>query len=435
MSRRFVYVVLMCIVVPVVANVPSWGQEPPEPPAPAPPPMATVNGEAIAPDAWVSTLKAFWGAEALRDLIEERLLIQEVHRLGLTITATEIDQRITQMKAEYPTEAAFQAMLRERGIGLNTLKREVKREMLLQKIVDKQAQITDEDVKAYYDSHLHEFSQPTRVHLYGITTNERRDALVATERLLANEDFGTVAADLSVDEHAAEGGYWGRLAADEVEPEAVRIAAFALDAGARSEPIEVDGKHYVLWVKEREPGSQISLTEARTDIASRLRAQRGITPEAVRRGIIRRAKVSIEDPAFAFLADEYEKAKHIQVVVDGSVLDLAQPPVILKSARMVVPAKPVLEAVGASVEWFPSTQTLRAKKGETEVLVAIDTTVGIVNKQQVTIDQPPVMRDGVVFVSPRWIVEQLGGSVDWSPTEYALKIKSTKAPESETSGP
>lgn len=434
MSRRFWHAFPPLIVALSLLTAPEWAQTPPEAPPAAPPPMATVNGEAIAPDAWVSTLKAFWGAEALRDLIEERLIIQEAHRLGVTITAAEIDQRLTQMKADYPTEKAFQAMLRKRGIGVNTVKRELKREILLQKIVDRQAKITDQDVKAYYDSHLGEFSQPTRVDLYGITTNDHRAAVMAAERL-ANEDFATVAADLSVDEHAAEGGFWGSLAADEVEPEAVRIAAFALDAGARSEPIQVGDKYYVVWVKEREPGSQVSFTEARSGIAEKLRAQRGITPEAVRRGIIRRANIAIDDPAFAFIAPEYERAKHIQVMVDGSTLDLEQAPVILKSERMVVPAKPVLEALGASVEWFPSTQTLRVKKGETEVLVAVDTAVAIVNGAQVTIDQAPVNRDGVVFVSPRWVVEQLGGAVLWSPTEYALKISSTRAPESEAVEP
>jgi parvulin-like peptidyl-prolyl isomerase len=427
-SRRSAYVVPLSIAVFVIASGLNRAQAPEEPP-PAPPPMATVNGEAIAPEAWVSTLKAFWGAEALRDLIEERLIIQEAHRLGVTITATEIDQRITRMKADYPTDAAFDRMLRERGIGLNALKREVKREILLEKIVDRQAKVTDEDVKAYYDAHIEEYSRPTRVCLYAITTDERRDAITASERLLAGEDFSTVAADLSVDEHAAEGGSWGCLAAEELEPEAVRIAAFALEPGAQSEPIEADGKYYLLWAKERQPGLKVSLAEARSEIVSKLHAGSGITPEAVRRGIIRRANVSIQDPSFAFLQEEYEKAKQIQVVVDGSALDLDQAPVILESGRMVVPAKPVLEAIGASVEWFASTQTMRVRKGDTELLVAIGTPLAVVNEQQVDIDQPPVKRDGVLFVAPRWVVEQLGGSLLWSPTEYALEIKSTKGPE------
>ncbi len=433
MTQRAIYLVLAATAA-VSLTALSWAQAPADSPPP-PPPMATVNGEPIAPNDWVSSLKALWGGEALRELIEERLLIQEAHRLGINLTGAEIDRRITQMKAEYPNEAAFRAMLSKRGIALNALKREVKREILLLKIVDRQAKISDEDVAEYYQAHLTEFSTPTRVHLYGITTNDRRTAVMAAERLLANEDFAAVAADLSADEHAAEGGFWGRVAADEVEPEALRIAAFSLEAPARSEPIEVEGKYYVLWAKEREPGSTVALAEARAEIARKLRAQKGITPEAVRRGIIRRATISVDDPAFAFVADEYEKAKHIQVVVDGKTLDLDPAPAILESDRMVVPAKPVLQAIGASVEWFPSTQTLRVKRGDSEILVAIDTATAIVNLEEAEIDQPPVNREGVIFVAPRWIVEQLGGSLVWSPTEYALKIKSVKAPTSEVGEP
>jgi len=433
-TQRAIYLLLAATAALLLLTGLGWAQAPTESPPP-PPPMATVNGDPITPNDWVSSLKAFWGGEALRELIEERLLIQEAHRLGINLTGAEIDRRIAQMKAEYPNEAAFRAMLTKRGIALNTLRREIKREILLLKIVDRQAKITDEDVAEYYQAHLTEFSKPTRVDLYGITTDDLRTAVMAAERLLANEDFAAVAADLSVDEHAAEGGFWGRVAADELEPEALRIAAFSLEPPARSEPIEVEGKYYVLWAKEREPGSTVALAEARAGIAEKLRAQKGITAEAVRRGIIRRATVSVGDPAFAFVEDQYERAKHIQVVVDDRTLDLDPAPAILGSDRMVVPAKPVLEAIGASVEWFPSTQTMRVKRGDREILVAIDTTAGIVNGEQVEIDQPPVNREGVVFVAPRWIVEQLGGSLVWSPTEYALKISSAKAPTSEVGEP
>jgi parvulin-like peptidyl-prolyl isomerase len=406
-------------------------------PAPPPPPpaslaVATVGAEAITVDDWLSTLKVFDGAEALRKLIQERLVIQEAHRLKIAFKDAEVDAQITRIKAQYPNDRAFEEMLHQRGIPLSALRREVKTDLLLDRIVDTLGKVTDEAVQGYYDNHLSQFTKPTRVELYVITTRDLRTAAQAYERL-ATEDFTTVAQDLSIDEHAAEGGFWGLLSAEEVEPEVLRTAAFALEPGKHSEPIESGDKAYVVWVKSKEPGSEVTETEAASQIREKLRAQNGVSRASVLRGITRRAKIVIKQPEYAYLQAEYEKAKELQVVVDGETLDLRTPPFMVpQTDRLVVPADPLVKAVGGQATWYPTTDTLQIIRGDTQLLEMTGSPIAIVKKgdkeEQVTIDQPPIMREGVLFVSPRWIVEQLGGSIMFSADDYSLKIKSVKEP-------
>ncbi len=434
-ARPTVLVLCLACLTPLVASP----QPPtPAPPAPAPPPpMATVGSSAITANDWDATLKAFSGAKALRTLIEERLVIQEAHRLRIPFRDADVEAQIDRMKAtQYPDEAAFEAMLHGRGLTLAALRREVKTQLLLDRIVDEVGKISDAAVQSYYDSHMSEFTKPTRVELYGITAPGLRTAAVAFERL-ATEDFGKVAEELSVDEHAAEGGFWGWLSAEQVEPETVRTAAFASDVGKVHEPIEADGKAYVIWVKGKEPGLQVSATEAAPGIREKLRAEKGVSKEAVLRGITRRATITVSDPEYAFLQAEYAKARDMQVIVDGRPLDLKTPPfVVPESNRAVVPAEPLIAALGAEATWYGPPQyrenVLRVVKGDLELVLQVGNPVAGVNrgdeKGEGKLDQPPVVRDGAVFVSPKWVVETLGGSILFVPDEYALKIKSVKEP-------
>lgn len=428
--RPTAFLLCLVFVVPLIAAA----QEPaPTPAQPTPPPpMATVGSSAITTDDWTSTLEAFSGVEALRTLIRERLIIQEAHRLRIPFKDAEVDAQIARMKAtQYPDEGAFQDMLRARGISAAALRREVKTNLLLDRIVDEVGKISDAAVQAYYDSHLREFTKPTRVQLYGITVPDLRTAQLAFERL-TTEDFGAVAQELSVDEHAAEGGFWGWLSAEQVEPETVRTAAFASDEGKVHEPIEADGKAYVIWVKGKEPGSQTSLTEAAPGIRDKLRAEKGISREAVLRGIYSRATITISTPEYAFLQQEYARAKEAQVIVDGTPLRLKIAPFTVPSTgRMVVPAEPLVKAVGAEWEWWEAERTMRVTKGDAVIVMKVDhpgagvTRAGAAETAH-TLDQPPVLRDGVPCVAPRWIVEQLGGSVLYLPAEGTLKVKSVK---------
>ncbi|MGQ9732994.1 MAG: peptidyl-prolyl cis-trans isomerase [Candidatus Zipacnadales bacterium] len=418
---------LLCFTLPIAMS-----QEPLPIPPPSPPLLATVGSDAITGADWVASLKAFHGAQALRFLIEERLVIQEAHRLGITISGSDIEAQIARLKTQYPNERAFEKMLHERGISLNALRREIKKDLLLDRIVDKLAKISDEDVKAYYEAHITEYLKPARRDVYAITAGDIRTAAEAYERL-AHEEFATVAEELSIDKHAAEGGHWGWVSAADLEPEELRTKIFNLELNKLTEPVEIGEKVYVLKVIGEQPGSQITLIEATPAIREKLRTQRGINRNSVMRGIIGRASITINQPEYAYLMDEYERARQTQVMVDGRLLELDTPPfVVAQTQRMVVPAEPVLEAMGAEVRWWPPpNQTLQIIRGNKELRLVVGGTEAHVltdGKLEITaVDQPPVLdKNGVVFVAPRWVVEQLGGSLDWSAAEGILKIKSVK---------
>lgn len=63
--------------------------------------------------------------------------------------------------------------------------------------------------------------------------------------------------------------------------------------------------------------------------------------------------------------------KDVDVVVNGAKLSMEQPPV-LKEGRVLVPFRAVFEALGAEVAWEPEAQAVTAVKGDTQVRLVIN---------------------------------------------------------------
>jgi peptidyl-prolyl cis-trans isomerase D len=145
----------------------------------------------------------------------------------------------------------------------------------------------EEAVAAYYEQHGEtRFAMPAQVKLRqivlavpGEATDEDRASLRARAEELARDaaagDFAALASAHSTDEASvAGGGDLGWVSRDDLPP-AVAVAAFGLDVGAVSDPVETSAAFYVLKVEEtREPGRR-PLDEVRTQIETTLRTEQG----------------------------------------------------------------------------------------------------------------------------------------------------------------
>jgi parvulin-like peptidyl-prolyl isomerase len=95
----------------------------------------------------------------LDQMIEDRLRLHEIDRFGLEqVPVEEIERRVTEIRAGFPDEAAFQRTLKEVGLTLGTLRQLVARQLVVMTYVDERLGprvfIDSEDIKAYYDSTL-----------------------------------------------------------------------------------------------------------------------------------------------------------------------------------------------------------------------------------------------------------------------------------------
>jgi len=206
--------------------------------------MATVNGKEIMRSEVEKYYKASLGdnpqepsteqadivrLNILHQLIEDEILQQRAAKLNLAASDEDVNAKLTEMKTPY-TQEEFDKQLKQRNITLDDLKRDLRRsltkEKLLNKEIESKINITDADISSYYTAHKAEFNliEP-QYHLAQIvasagTTSQagnlqskssndadaKKKIQVLYNRLRSGEDFGAVAIQFSDNANNASNG-------------------------------------------------------------------------------------------------------------------------------------------------------------------------------------------------------------------------------------
>ena len=163
----------------------------------------------------------------LKGLIEDEIMLQRAQKLGLLATDEEVDSKLAEIKAPY-TQEEFDKRLKERAITLDDFKRELRRSLTVEKVLNKEIKskisISDADVSTYYNEHKAEFNliEP-QYHLAQITVfnqaeggggegkattdaEARKKIQTILNRLESGEDFGSVAMRYSEDPNTSGNG-------------------------------------------------------------------------------------------------------------------------------------------------------------------------------------------------------------------------------------
>jgi peptidyl-prolyl cis-trans isomerase SurA len=170
----------------------------------------------------------------LRQLIDNEILMRRAEKLGLLATDDEVERKVNEIKSPF-TNDQFAARLKEKRITLDDFKREVRRSLTVEKVLNKEItskiSVSDQDIATYYNDHRSEFNfietQYHLAHVWVTTTpnpqvhNQKNDKAqnesearkkiqMIANRLESGEDFGALAANYSEDpETSGNGGDLG----------------------------------------------------------------------------------------------------------------------------------------------------------------------------------------------------------------------------------
>jgi len=237
----------------------------------------------------------------LKQLIDDEIMLQKAEKLGLLATEEEVDSKLNEVKAPY-TQEQFDQRLKERSLTVDDLKREFRRNITIEKVINKEITskitISDADISNYYNAHKAEFNlvEP-RYHLAQIvvtaspgpeSSNVKNKALnpadarkkiqMVENRLDSGEDFATVAMNYSEDPSTAgNGGDMGFIPESAIkgDPTAREIVG-KLKAGQNSPVIPVQDPstrqvvgYRIVKLVAREPAGQRELNDPRVQQAIR----------------------------------------------------------------------------------------------------------------------------------------------------------------------
>lgn len=113
--------------------------------------------------------------------------------------------------------------------------------------------------------------------------------------------------------------------------------------------------------------------------------------------------------------------------VAGSVYNMDAAPYIV-NGRTLVPVRYLADELGAQTAWNGTTQTVTVTEGNTTITLVIGSTTLTVNGTASPMDVAPVISNGRTYLPARYVAQALGATVSWDPTSQTVTITATTTP-------
>jgi parvulin-like peptidyl-prolyl isomerase len=204
-------------------------------------------------------------------LIITRLLERYAEENNITVTDEEVKEQLNLIINSYPSEEDFEKILKENDIDREFLEKELRSQLLTEKIYNKVTEdviITDKEVKQYYEENKETLflvpESAKAAHILAMfpwkkdnseETEEGREEArkkieMIKEKLESGEDFEDLAREYSDDEYTKEnGGELGYISKGQMV-EQFDNALFSLDAGEVSDIVETEIGFHIIKVYE-----------------------------------------------------------------------------------------------------------------------------------------------------------------------------------------
>jgi peptidyl-prolyl cis-trans isomerase SurA len=225
--------------------------------------------------------------EVLDRLIDDELILQQATELKLSISSEQIDASIEEIKKQNSIDdEQLREALRGQGMTMAAYRADLKRQLLRYRVlniaVGSRVNVSDEEVKAYYDRHLKDSTnvQVRASHIF-VAIPEGADAATVKEkqaqaqkvldRARAGEDFAKLARELSDDAATrSEGGDLGYFGRDML-PKAIEEMVFSMKPGEIRGPVRADRGFHIIKLVDRKTKDQKPFDEVKDDIRMQLR--------------------------------------------------------------------------------------------------------------------------------------------------------------------
>jgi parvulin-like peptidyl-prolyl isomerase len=179
--------------------------------------------------------------QAITYLVQESELEQQAKDMGIVITDNQVNTRLTAIKKQYfgGSETKYQAQLKAQGLTEPELLRELKAQILSEKLYAKvtgNVKVSDAAVAAYYAAHKSTYSTAASRTVRHILVNNKALADQLETQLKNGASFAVLAKKYSKDPGSASKGGKLTVTKGQTVPQFDK-AAFSLKTGQTSAPV------------------------------------------------------------------------------------------------------------------------------------------------------------------------------------------------------
>ncbi|WP_079480710.1 peptidylprolyl isomerase [Halobacillus salinus] len=199
--------------------------------------VATGNGE-ITKEEFYQELKKASGEDVIKQLVKQEVLAE-----NYDVSDEEVNKELEAMKEQAGGE--IDPVLQQYNMSSEEeLKEAIRFSLLQEQAVTEDIEITEEDMKNYYDR------MKTELQTSHILVQDEETAKEVKQKLKDGESFDDLASEYSQDGSAKQGGKLGYIGLGKTVPEFEK-AAYSLDVGEVSEPVQTQYGFHIIKVTDK----------------------------------------------------------------------------------------------------------------------------------------------------------------------------------------
>ena len=222
---------------------------------------------------------------ALRELIDQSLLVQRGKDMGMNVEA-EVIKQLDQIRIQNKLDSmeALEKAVTSEGLNWEDFKNNIRNHILTQKVISSEVgshiSIGEDEVKKYYEAHKSEYVRPEEVALREIEVSTqgksadelpalKKKAETALKRVQDGEDFSEIAKRYSDSSTKEQGGFLGVYKRGELAKE-LEDKVFNMKRNELTGVLETKQGYLILQVLEHYDEGQQPLDKVRNEISDKL---------------------------------------------------------------------------------------------------------------------------------------------------------------------
>ena len=189
----------------------------------------------------------------VNNLVEKELLYQESRSRDISVDDEIVEEELDQIRNSFADAGAFDEAIQQMGYSIDFLKKEIRTNMAIQALLDQElaskAEVSEEEIKAFYESRPDNFTTPEQLRAKHILIGQDSGGLdkIKEIRLSVAEggDFEQLAKEHSDCPSGQSGGDLGYFGRGQMV-DAFEKAAFALEIDELSDIVETRFGYHII---------------------------------------------------------------------------------------------------------------------------------------------------------------------------------------------
>lgn len=228
--------------------------------------VASVDGDKITKDQLYEVLMSQGGTDVLDSMIEQKVINKEAEKKSVTISEKELDKELDALITSYGGEDTFNQALETNGIKESEVKKDLETNLKAKKLVEDTIDISEDEMKSYFDENKDSFDQPEQVKASHILVKDEKTANEVKKKLSDGEKFAELAKEYSTDTASKEdGGDLGYFSKEDMVQE-FSDAAFDLNVNEISEPVKTEYGYHIIKVIDKKAAQDANYENSKEEI-------------------------------------------------------------------------------------------------------------------------------------------------------------------------